>query len=102
MRFEGQEVTTLGPAALRSVRRRMQVIFQDPDPLTRMTVSQIVGEPLGVHALIQGVTGREARVRQLLGQVGLLPQHGRRHPGRPSGAMHRRVGIARALALQPA
>jgi oligopeptide/dipeptide ABC transporter ATP-binding protein len=103
VRFEGQEVTTLGPQALRSVRRRMQVIFQDPysslNP--RMTVSQIVGEPLGVHGLIQGAAAQEARVRELLGQVGLLPQHGRRYPHELSGGQRQRVGIARALALEP-
>ena len=98
-----QELTTLGPQALRSMRRRMQVIFQDPysslNP--RMTVSQIVGEPLGVHGLIQGAAAQEARVRQLLGQVGLLPQHGRRYPHELSGGQRQRVGIARALALEP-
>jgi oligopeptide transport system ATP-binding protein len=103
VRFEGQELTTLGSQALRSVRRRMQVIFQDPysslNP--RMTVSQIVGEPLGVHGLIQGAAAQEARVRQLLGQVGLLPQHGRRYPHELSGGQRQRVGIARALALEP-
>jgi oligopeptide transport system ATP-binding protein len=103
VRFEGQELTTLGLQALRSVRRRMQVIFQDPysslNP--RMTVSQIVGEPLGVHELIQGAAAREARVRELLGQVGLLPQHGRRYPHELSGGQRQRVGIARALALEP-
>jgi oligopeptide transport system ATP-binding protein len=103
VRFEGQELTTLGPQALRSVRRRMQVIFQDPysslNP--RMTVSQIVGEPLGVHGLIKGAAAQEARVRELLGQVGLLPQHGRRYPHELSGGQRQRVGVARALALEP-
>jgi oligopeptide transport system ATP-binding protein len=103
VRFEGQELTTLGPAALRSVRRRIQVIFQDPysslNP--RMTVGQIVGEPLAVHGLVREAPAREARVQELLRQVGLLPQHGRRYPHQLSGGQRQRVGIARALALEP-
>jgi oligopeptide transport system ATP-binding protein len=103
VRFEGQELTTLGPEALRRVRRRMQVIFQDPysslNP--RMTVGQIVGEPLLVHGLVKDAPARAARVRELLGQVGLLPQHDRRYPHQLSGGQRQRVGIARALALEP-
>jgi oligopeptide transport system ATP-binding protein len=103
VRFEGQELTTLGPEALRRVRRRMQVIFQDPysslNP--RMTVGQIVGEPLLVHGLVKDAPARAARVRVLLGQVGLLPQHDRRYPHQLSGGQRQRVGIARALALEP-
>jgi oligopeptide transport system ATP-binding protein len=103
VRFEGQELTTLGPEALRSVRRRMQVIFQDPysslNP--RMTVGQIVGEPLAVHGLVRDAPARAARVRELLGQVGLLPRHDRRYPHELSGGQRQRVGIARALSLEP-
>jgi oligopeptide transport system ATP-binding protein len=103
VRFEGQELTTLGPAALRSVRRRIQVIFQDPysslNP--RMTVNQIVGEPLLVHKLVRDAAAQTARVQELLGQVGLLPQHGRRYPHELSGGQRQRVGIARALSLEP-
>ncbi len=103
VRFEGQELTTLEPDALRAVRRRIQVIFQDPysslNP--RMTVGQIVGEPLAVHGLVKDAAGRAARVRQLLGQVGLLPQHERRYPHQLSGGQRQRVGIARALSLEP-
>ena len=104
VRFEGQELTTLGPGALRSVRRRIQVIFQDPysslNP--RMTVNQIVGEPLLVHKLVRDAAARTARVEELLRQVGLLPQHGRRYPHELSGGQRQRVGIARALSLEPA
>jgi oligopeptide transport system ATP-binding protein len=103
VRFEGQELTTLPPAALRAVRRRIQVIFQDPysslNP--RMTVSQIVGEPLIVHRLVPDAGAQAARVQELLRQVGLLPQHGRRYPHELSGGQRQRVGIARALALEP-
>ncbi len=103
VRFEGQELTTLGPAALRTVRRRIQVIFQDPysslNP--RMTVGQIVGEPLLVHGLVRDAAAEAARVQELLRQVGLLPQHGRRYPHELSGGQRQRVGIARALSLEP-
>jgi oligopeptide transport system ATP-binding protein len=103
VRFEGQELTTLSAAALRAVRRRIQVIFQDPysslNP--RMTVSQIVGEPLLVHRLVPDAAAQAARVQELLRQVGLLPQHGRRYPHELSGGQRQRVGVARALALEP-
>jgi oligopeptide transport system ATP-binding protein len=85
------------------VRRRIQVIFQDPysslNP--RMTVGQIVGEPLIVHRLVPDAGAQAARVQELLRQVGLLPQHGRRYPHELSGGQRQRVGIARALALEP-
>jgi len=103
VRFEGQDLTTLSPGALRAVRRRIQVIFQDPysslNP--RMTVGQIVGEPLIVHRLVPDAGAQAARVQELLRQVGLLPQHGRRYPHELSGGQRQRVGIARALALEP-
>jgi oligopeptide transport system ATP-binding protein len=102
--FEGQELTTLGEAELRAVRRRMQVIFQDPysslNP--RMTVGEIVEEPLAVHRIVTDGTARAARVRQLLSHVGLLSQHARRYPHQLSGGQRQRVGIARALAVEPA
>ena len=101
--FEGRDLATLSEAELRAVRRRMQVIFQDPysslNP--RMTVGQIIGEPLGVHRLVSGRGPRAARVGELLRQVGLLPQHGRRYPHELSGGQRQRVGIARALAMEP-
>jgi oligopeptide transport system ATP-binding protein len=101
--FEGVDLTTLDEAALRAVRRRVQVIFQDPysslNP--RMTVGQILAEPLKVHALVPDAAARQARVRELLEQVGLLPQHARRYPHQLSGGQRQRVGIARALAMQP-
>jgi oligopeptide/dipeptide ABC transporter ATP-binding protein len=101
--FEGRDLATATPADLRAVRRRMQVIFQDPysslNP--RMTVGQIVGEPLAVHGIVQGSAARSARVRELLARVGLLPQHANRYPHQLSGGQRQRVGIARALAVEP-
>jgi oligopeptide transport system ATP-binding protein len=101
--FEGRDLTALDQVALRPVRRRMQVIFQDPyaslNP--RMTVGQILAEPLAVHGLVTSSTGRRARVRDLLTRVGLLPQHADRYPHQMSGGQRQRVGIARALAVEP-
>lgn len=101
--FEGIDLMTLDAAELRAVRRRIQVIFQDPysslNP--RMTVEQILAEPLKVHNLLPDRGERELRVRELLGQAGLLPQHGKRYPHQLSGGQRQRVGIARALAMQP-
>jgi oligopeptide/dipeptide ABC transporter ATP-binding protein len=101
--FEGRDMATLNEAELRAVRRRMQVIFQDPysslNP--RMTVGQIIEEPVAVHRLVVGAAARAARARELLRQVGLLPQHARRYPHELSGGQRQRVGIARALAMEP-
>ena len=102
--FEGRDLTTLDQSQLRAVRRRMQVIFQDPysslNP--RMTVGEIIGEPLSVHGLVKSAGARRDRVRDLLRHVGLLPQHGGRYPHQMSGGQRQRVGIARALAMEPA
>jgi oligopeptide/dipeptide ABC transporter ATP-binding protein len=101
--FEGRDLTGLDLAALRPIRRRMQVIFQDPysslNP--RMTVGQILAEPLSVHGIVPTARGRRERVRELLHRVGLLPQHGERYPHQLSGGQRQRVGIARALAVEP-
>ena len=102
--FEGRELTTLADAELRRVRRRIQVIFQDPysslNP--RMTVGQIIAEPLAVHGIVPDGARRAARVQDLLRHVGLLPQHAHRYPHQLSGGQRQRVGVARALALEPA
>ena len=101
--FEGVDLTTLDHQALRSVRRRVQVIFQDPysslNP--RMTIGQILSEPLEVHGIVREKAARAARVQELLVQVGLLPQHAQRYPHQLSGGQRQRVGIARALAMEP-
>jgi oligopeptide/dipeptide ABC transporter ATP-binding protein len=101
--FEGVELTALSEVELRSVRRHMQVIFQDPysslNP--RMTVGQILEEPLKVHGIVPDEAARAARVHELLSQVGLLAQHAQRYPHQLSGGQRQRVGIARALAMEP-
>ena len=101
--FEGQDLATLDPARLRVARKRVQVIFQDPysslNP--RMTVGQIIAEPMAVHAIEPDSAARAKRVRELLARVGLLPQHAHRYPHELSGGQRQRVGIARALAMQP-
>ncbi len=101
--FEGKDLTKLSEAELREVRRHIQVIFQDPysslNP--RLPVGDILAEPLKVHGIEPDKAKRTARVRDLLTQVGLLPQHARRYPHQLSGGQRQRVGIARALAMQP-
>src|SRR3989441_321275 len=102
--FEGSDLTTLSEKELRPVRRKMQVIFQDPysslNP--RMTVGQIIAEPLAVNGIVTDRAKRAERVRELLSHVGLLPQHAQRYPHQLSGGQRQRVGIARALAVEPA
>ncbi len=102
--FEGQDLAALAPAALRALRRRIQVIFQDPyaslNP--RMTIGQIVGEPMLVHGLAKNRTEARDRVADLLGTVGLLAAMADRYPHMLSGGQRQRVGIARALAVEPA
>ena len=101
--FEGEDITTLDGAALRARRRRFQMIFQDPvgslNP--RMTVGQIIGEALDIHGLAADEQAREARIGQLLKDVGLNPQHAQRYPHEFSGGQRQRIGIARALAVEP-
>jgi oligopeptide transport system ATP-binding protein len=100
--FAGQSLTALKGDQLRKMRRRMQMIFQDPyaslNP--RMTVGDIVGEPLMVHNLLKGRARRE-RVQELLKVVGLNPYFVNRYPHEFSGGQRQRIGVARALAVQP-
>jgi peptide/nickel transport system ATP-binding protein len=101
IRFEGNDLLNASPAELKAIRRKIQVIFQDPysslNP--RMTVSQIIGEPLHVYGLAKG--REDARVADLLTQVGLRPEMTSRYPHQLSGGQRQRIGIARALAMEP-
>ena len=102
VRFMGQELTTMGHGDLREMRKEMQIVFQDPysslDP--RMTVGDIVAEPLIVHR-IGTRRDRSTRVRELLDIVGFNPSYTNRYPHEFSGGQRQRIGIARALALSP-
>ncbi|MCW2925551.1 MAG: dipeptide/oligopeptide/nickel transporter ATP-binding protein [Thermoleophilia bacterium] len=100
--FQGQELTGLSNTQMRPVRRDMQIVFQDPyaslNP--RMTVGNIIAEPLVIHSIGDGGS-RKARVKELLDIVGLNPAFTNRYPHEFSGGQRQRIGIARALALQP-
>jgi oligopeptide transport system ATP-binding protein len=100
--FEGQDLIALKGESLRRMRRRMQMIFQDPyaslNP--RMTVGDIIGEPLTVHNISKGKERRE-RVQELLQVVGLNPYFVNRYPHEFSGGQRQRIGVARALAVHP-
>ena len=102
VRFAGRDLATLGRAELRQMRRRMQIVFQDPysslNP--RRTVGDAIGEPLFVHGLAKGAE-IERRVSQLLERVGLPGSYRSRYPHEFSGGQRQRVCIARALALEP-
>ena len=102
VRFEGRDLLALDANALRNFRRDAQIIFQDPyaslNP--RMTVSQILTEPLALHDLVPAPRRRE-RVEELLRLVGLEPRFARRYPHEFSGGQRQRIAIARALAVEP-
>jgi oligopeptide/dipeptide ABC transporter ATP-binding protein len=102
IQFAGQDVTALDQDALRLLKRHIQFIFQDPysslDP--RMTVNQIVAEPMVIHR-VHTPAERRDKVAFLLKKVGLTPEQGRRYPHEFSGGQRQRIGIARALALNP-
>ena len=100
--FDGQEITNLGESDLRPLRRRMQMIFQDPysslNP--RHSVSRMISEPMRVHRTL-GRRSSNARVRELLQVVGLPADAAGRYPHEFSGGQRQRIGLARALALNP-
>jgi oligopeptide/dipeptide ABC transporter ATP-binding protein len=99
--FQGRELGSLGEAELRDARSAMQIVFQDPygslNP--RMTVGQMLEEPLMLHGLASGK--RRERAAEILGLVGLAPQHAQRYPHEFSGGQRQRIGIARAIAVEP-
>lgn len=101
--FAGTDLTTLNGWELRRQRQQFQMIFQDPfgslNP--RMTVGQIIGEPIDIHGLATGRKEKEERIAELLRDVGLDPLHARRYPHEFSGGQRQRIGIARALAVKP-
>jgi oligopeptide transport system ATP-binding protein len=101
--FEGEAITRLEGAELRARRWKFQMIFQDPfgslNP--RMTVEEIIGEPLDIHELADSATARQTRIAELLKGVGLDPAHAQRYPHEFSGGQRQRIGIARALAVEP-
>jgi oligopeptide/dipeptide ABC transporter ATP-binding protein len=102
IKFDGQDLLSLGKSEMRALRRRMQIVFQDPysslNP--RMKVGDIIGEPLIVHS-IGNKQERQDRIAELLRVVKLDPDYANRYPHQFSGGQRQRIGIARALALNP-
>ena len=100
--FQGVDISQRDKSQLRSLKREMQIIFQDPysslNP--RLTVNQIISDPMEIHGVYPGKE-RAERVAYLLEKVGLTPEHGRRYPHEFSGGQRQRIGIARALTLNP-
>jgi len=100
--YQGKDITTLSASEMRALRSEMQIIFQDPfaslNP--RMTVGNIIAEPIRLHGLAKGKSV-EKRVAELLQTVGLRPEYANRYPHEFSGGQRQRIGVARALAGQP-
>ncbi len=101
--FEGEDLARLSGATLRVRRRNVQMIFQDPygslNP--RMTVADLIGEALDIHALVDNQSARQKRIAELLQAVGLDVTYAQRYPHEFSGGQRQRIGIARALAVEP-
>lgn len=101
--YRNKDITHTSGEELRNLRRKMQIIFQDPyaslNP--RMTVGSVIAEPLEIHKLFDSKKDREDRVKQLLETVGLRPEAINRYPHEFSGGQRQRIGIARALAVDP-
>jgi peptide/nickel transport system ATP-binding protein len=103
IRYRGADLSTASAAEMKAIRRKVQVIFQDPysslNP--RMTIGQIIGEPLQVYKIVEGRKQRADRVAELLENVGLRRDMAERYPHQLSGGQRQRVGVARALAMEP-
>jgi oligopeptide/dipeptide ABC transporter ATP-binding protein len=100
--FNNEDVSSMPKSQLRALKKEMQMIFQDPysslNP--RMTVNQIISDPMEIHGMYKG-SARKDRIAYLLEKVGLTPEQGRRYPHEFSGGQRQRIGVARALALNP-
>jgi oligopeptide/dipeptide ABC transporter ATP-binding protein len=103
IRFEGRDITRLKGAALKGMRRDVQMIFQDPQSSLnpRKTIGSIIGEPFAIHKLLPDKGERRREVQRLMETVGLNPEHYNRYPHEFSGGQRQRIGVARALALSP-
>lgn len=103
IKIDGKDITRIRGSKLLPYRKKMQYIFQDPyaslDP--RMTVSDIIGEPLDIHNLTNSKSERADRIRELMRIVGLNTEHASRYPHEFSGGQRQRIGIARAIAVEP-
>jgi ABC-type oligopeptide transport system ATPase subunit len=103
VRFDGTDVLTAGGPTMKKLRREMQMVFQDPysslNP--RMSIEDIVTEGMVIHRTHKSSAARRARAEELMGLVGLSPEHLRRRPAQFSGGQRQRIGIARAIALEP-
>lgn len=103
IKFNGEDITKIKGSKLLVYRKKMQYIFQDPyaslDP--RMTVSDIIGEPLDIHKITSSKSERADRIRELMSLVGLNTEHASRYPHEFSGGQRQRIGIARAIAVEP-
>jgi oligopeptide/dipeptide ABC transporter ATP-binding protein len=101
VKFRGEEITTMKGADLRRLRRKLQIVFQDPyaslNP--RMTIHSVIADPMKVHGTYKG--GGKERIAELMELVGLKPEHVNRYPHEFSGGQRQRIGVARALALEP-
>ena len=101
--FEGEDITGMKEKALRALRRKMQMIFQDPfgslNP--RMTAGEIIGEPLQIHSMVKSKSEYEEKVKELMVTVGLSPAMMERYPHEFSGGQRQRIGVARALSVRP-
>jgi peptide/nickel transport system ATP-binding protein len=101
--YKGKDISSLSAAAMRDLRKEIQIIFQDPysslNP--RLTIGQAILEPMHVHGLYSNDKVRKEKVQELLEKVNLLPEHYHRYPHEFSGGQRQRIVIARALALQP-